>query len=484
MSLDDLSFLDFEDTDLEVVVDHSKPKSNTMPSGVVKLIRGTMSNISSHIEFLSSYEFYTDLDLYSMNRDEIIKSMDDDHFDKFSSQQYIQGVVKAIVTHLRTSINKPIDIPSNNITDWFRNITTLNWDSFGNKWKSKEGIVSSVDLTNPIQGWISRIDQFAIMKLQQPSAFNDENLLHEIVVGLILNNMRTYLPCFMHTYGGIFCGYPENLDLQISDYSSLCDSNDIHTVLITENIQGNLTMNDFINDTNYTEEDKVKALLMIAFSLNEANKNYSFNHGDLHSKNIMIRTLSNERDFDFIYTSDIGNYSLTIRTRYVPVIIDYGRSSIKYEGYVLTPIEEAANNREIKKEGGLFELWCENGRRDRHGENCLAENLIYKGVNMPAFDFVRLITSLKMAKLAAGIGMPFIASIDKCFYSFNYDRFGGSGGWRGQLKGNMANYAKFTSQTLSKSKDLVNNPSCSPYGFLSDIVSDPIFNSILSPVPL
>ena len=85
-------------------------------------------------------------------------------------------------------------------------MTTLNWDNVKNKWKSVEGIVSKADLKHPARGWT--VKDFAIMKMQQPNAFKDENLLHEILVGLIMNNMRNHLPCFTYTYGGIFCGYP------------------------------------------------------------------------------------------------------------------------------------------------------------------------------------------------------------------------------------------------------------------------------------
>ncbi len=483
---DDLSFLDFEEVDdNDIVINREEPsisktfKTSKVPDSVTQLIRGTMSNISSHIDFLSNYDFYNELDVYNISQEEVLDSIK--NFDKYESQVYLQSCIKAIFNKLKTSINKPLDIPSNKITDWFERIDTLNWNNNKNKWNSKEGIVARVKLSHPIQEW--SIDNFAIMKLQQPGAFKDENLLHEIVVGLVLNNMRTYLPCFMYTYGGMFCGYPTESDMKNSDYSNICDGEDIHTVVITENIGGDLSMAEFISDSTYNVEDKVKVMLMLAFSLDEANKNYNFVHGDLHSKNIMIRTLKKSKDFDFTYSGNSGNYSITIRTQYIPVIIDYGRSSIKYEGYILTPLESSANNRDIKKDGGLFELWCENGVRDSTGENCVAENLVFKGINIPGFDFMRLITTIDLDKFAGVIGSQFLSKVEDCFYGGNYDRIS-KGGWKGQIKGNMNNYARFTLQTLSSTKDLVNNPSCSPYGFLEGIITDNNFSGILNPIPI
>lgn len=491
MSLDDLSFLDFEEVDDETIPHQiesntltSLKNTNKVPDSVTKLIRGTMSNIQSHIEYLSNYEFYSDISIKDIDEGSILNAINS--FDDYNSQEYLQACVRAIIRHLKTSINKPIDIPSNIITDWFEKVDTLNWDNIKKKWKSREGIVARVNLKNPINGW--SVKDFAIMKLQQPGAFKDENLLHEVVVGLILNNMRTYLPCFMHTYGGIFCGYPEESEMKVNDYSQLCKGNDLHTVVITENIPGNMSMDEFIRDTNYNIEDKVKALLMVAFSLSEANKNYGYVHGDLHSKNIMIRVESSNVEFNFVYSSGGDNYSITIETMYVPVIIDYGRSTIKYEGYVFTPIEADANNRGALKDGGMGELWCEGGIRDKTGDNCLSENLVFKGVDIPGFDFMRLIFTIEMGKLSnmnmwgiIGEGDHFISTIDKCFYGGIYDRFA-SGAWKGHLKGNINNYARFKMQTLSESKDLANNPMCSPYGFLGDIISDSAFDSILSSV--
>lgn len=485
---DDLSFLDFEEVDDETIYHPTTSitlkKTKKVPDSVTKLIRGTMSNVESHLEFLSNYEFYSDIGVNDINEGDVINALDEGT--DANSQEYLQSCVRAIIKHVKTSINKPIDIPSNKITDWFEKVDTLNWDNNKNKWKSREGIVARVSLKNPINGW--SVNDFAIMKLQQPSAFKDENLLHEVVVGLILNNMKMYLPCFMYTYGGIFCGYPDEVEMKGSDYSHICKGNDLHTVVITENIPGNMSMDDFVRDSNYSIEDKIKALLMVAFSLNEANKNYGYVHGDLHAKNIMIRVESSEVEFNFVYSSGGDNYSITIETKYVPIIIDYGRSTIKYEGYTFTPIESDANNREVLKDGGMGELWCDGGRRDKTGDNCLAENLVFKGVDIPGFDFMRLIFTIEMSKLSnmsewgiVGVGDHFIAAVDKCFYGGVYDRFT-SGSWKGHLKGNMNNYARFKMQSLSESKDLKNNPACSPYGFLGDIISDNMFMGILNQV--
>jgi len=443
-----------------------------VPRTIVNLLRETISNVQSHLDVLTSFKDNINMfDINSIIVTDILEAKDDDHFYDSQDQLYLKIVVKGIIDSLKQVNNATLDIP-HNITSWFIP-TTLNYDATKNKWKSKEGIVSKIDLrlnTLPNQ---PVVQNFAIMKLQQPSAFEDENLIHEIAVGLILNNLRDYLPCFMYTYGGIFCGYPKEYHMKASNYNDLCSNNDeAHSIIITEYIPGNLTMFDFIRNPAYSQEDKAKALTLIAFSLDEANRRYKFVHGDLHSGNIMIRTLSSEKSFTFPYRDDIiGNINITISTKYVPIIIDYGRTFINYEGYKLAPIESAANNRDLKKDAGLAELWCD-GKADDTGDNCLIENLVYKGANIPGFDFFRLLLSIDISQ----VGTEFKDIVHNCFYGGVYNQFSKPGHpWSFKLNGSTTNYIKFSNQTLSRSVDSVNNPNCQPTGFLGTILTDPYF---------
>ena len=461
----------------------SLPETSDVPDSITRLLRGEMTNLESHLELLSTLQF-NDIDISEVEEDRIKDSMDEFDTgpkapDTINSQKYLQGCVRAIINFLKMTKNEPLDIPNERINEWFNPITTLNWDSTKNKWKSIEGIVSKIDLTHPGRGWT--IKDFAIMKMQQPKAFEDENLLHEILVGLILNNMRDHLPCFTYTYGGIFCGYPTEDNLKIDDYNGLCGPGDKHSILITENIPGNLSMSTFIKDVRITEVEKDKVIIMLTFALDEANRRYKFNHGDLHSNNIMIRTLKNERDFNFVYVDKgLGEQSITIKTKYVPMIIDYGRTNIKFEGYNLRPIDASANNPELARDAGLFELWCIGGKRDQTGENCLPENLVFRGANIPGYDFIRLISSIDTSMLTDELS----DAILHCFYNTNYDVFA-SGPYKNRLKGNLINYAKFTNQTLSDTKDPKNNIGCPKGGFLGYIISSPNFvGSTLEVVPI
>ncbi len=457
----------------------SIPETSDVPDSITRLLRGEMSNLKSHLELLSTLQFI-DIDISEVEENRIKESMSDDEFDFSYSQKYLQRCVRAIVTFLKMNKNEPLDIPTDRINEWFNPITTLNWDSAKNKWKSIEGIVSKIDLTHPGRGWT--IKDFAIMKMQQPKAFEDENLLHEILVGLILNNMRDHLPCFTYTYGGIFCGYPTEDNLKINDYNGLCGPGDKHSILITESIPGNLSMSSFIKNVGITEVEKDKVIIMLAFALDEANRRYKFNHGDLHSNNVMIRTLNNERDFNFVYVdkAGLGEQSITIKTKYVPMIIDYGRSNIKFEGYNLRPIDANANNPELARDAGLFELWCVGGKRDQTGENCFPENLVFRGADIPGYDFIRLLTSIDPSMITDEL----YEAVSHCFYNTNYDVFS-SGAYKNRIKGNLINYAKFTNQTLSETKDPKNNPLCTSGGLLGYIIRSPNFvGSTLEVVPI
>jgi len=441
------------------------------PKSLVYLLRETIGNVQSHIDLLTMFKDNSVFDLNNFNFNDILQALDESDFYKNASQQYIKNFIKAIIDSLKQFNNSPLDIPQN-ITSWFDPVT-LNYDQANNKWKSKEGIVSAINLKFP-SGQV--IPNFAIMKLQQAKAFDDENLIHEITVGLILNNLRDYLPCFMYTYGGIFCGYPREYHMKNDDYRDLCTGNDPHSILITEYIPGNLTIDEFIRQPAYSqlqEEDKIKVLLLLAFSLNEANERYRFIHGDLHGKNVMVRTLTVETAFTFSYKDDaLGNINITITTKYIPIIIDYGRTFIDYDGYRLAPIESSANNRDLRKDAGLAELWCDE-KANAQSDNCLIENLVYKGAYIPGFDFLRLLLSIDQTQLRT----EFRDIASNCFYGGKYSPFFKTSGhpWNGKLNGSIMNYLKFSNQGLSYSADTTNNPNCKTTGFLGSILTDSYF---------
>jgi hypothetical protein len=437
----------------------------TLPYNITDMKRGSISNISSHLEVLtlftpgdmcdfgliSSIEFYKD----------ILNYLTPNNFYKHDSQKIVHCFIQYIFSIIRESSDtgmletasskyndSMVDPLYQFVTTFFSPIKTINLDKSNPldlRWKSVEGIAASVGLRQPLFGTLIEItDKFAIMKLQQTKVMKDENLLHEIVIGLILNNMRSYLPCFMYTYGGMYCSYPSEQDMKADDYSDLCSSQEnIHTLFLSEYIPDIGTMDKFIKDPKYTEEEKLKALLMIFFSLAEANRLYKFIHGDLHGNNILIRKLNEPVTFEFKYTdlTSQRTYDLAITTRYLPMIIDYGLSYVEAEGYILKPLKSTINYYQ--------DPYCE-GEREYNGVNCGIENMLVKGMYIPGLDAIRLMTTIDFDDFmnnstSRGNLVNELKTIrDECFYNMAYQATS-----KGRMAATILNFTMLNRNTLN-----------------------------------
>lgn len=136
--------------------------------------------------------------------------------------------------------------------------------------------------------------------------------LHEVYVGLRLNQLRSLTPCFVWTYGGFRCGR--------AGY------------VVTEAIDGAYLGGQL--QLSPDELDTVLDMLLVSLRLAEP---LGFIHQDLHPGNIMIRTLPE------VVTIEIDGQQF--QTRYIPVIIDFGRSQIRSdEGVVMSPISLSHRN--------------------------------------------------------------------------------------------------------------------------------------------
>jgi hypothetical protein len=434
---------------------------------VNNMLNSEVSNIEAHLKLLSKLGIINCPALNSIpQRDNILLSLEE--FYNKDNPLYLRCVVQTLFHKLNT---RQYPFVSSKFHDNFKNIKTINWDSVRSKWNSADGISSTVSLHFP--SWSKDIENFALVKLQQEGLYNNEALLHDIVIGLIINEMRDYLPCFMYTYGGMYCSYPTEDEMTVSDYSNLCMiSSDMHTVCLSEyipTVSGMRNLYEFLINNTVIEQDKIKVILLILFSLAEADRRFKFTHGDLHLENIMIRVLPAEKTFNFVYTDMYTKeeYECGVTTKYVPMIIDYGRSLIKYEGYNIRPLEQ--------KDVILKDKWCI-GERDKSGDNCIAEDLIYKGAYVPGYDTVNLLRRIKRLVVTPVGGIGELLKIFKdCFYGNNFDSISG-GPWDKYLKGNINNYLRFQRQTLNKSTDLL--VQCGV--FLSTIANNPILSPLLN----
>lgn len=169
-----------------------------------------------------------------------------------------------------------------------------------------------------------------------------------------LNTISEFTPNFLYFYGIIRCN-----DKRITDLTKLCipsniiQDNTYTEYLIIEYVQGYEFRQIFLNEFGITLESmknidvitetlkKMSAdemntkinklsdiaiivLKQIALSLHIANKKLNFQHRDLDQRNCLIKII----DKYITNTYKIDEQIINIKTKYIPIIIDYGSAKI------------------------------------------------------------------------------------------------------------------------------------------------------------
>lgn len=164
-----------------------------------------------------------------------------------------------------------------------------------------------------------------IIKVPKEKPFE---LVHEYFVGRFLNNLRESIPNFVYTYAGFICSPPFSKDFlpgfQGSQPVNWCARKPGVQYLVQEKIPGEV-MDDVIE--NMPVKTFMELLLQLVFSLNIANRFYSFTHYDLHIGNIILR--DNGLPFSIPYSTP--DKEVYIMSRYVATIIDYGFAFIRVD---------------------------------------------------------------------------------------------------------------------------------------------------------
>src|SRR5699024_1716601 len=129
---------------------------------------------------------------------------------------------------------------------------------------------------------------------------------------------------FAYVLGIFECSSPHVLNEKVI---SFCQNNKRNVVnyIIYEKING-IVLSEFIIDKD--EEVILNILTQLILALGVAYEKYEFTHYDLHSNNIIVRELDEEVEIK--YTIEGKDYFVV--TKYIPTIIDYGRSFIRVDG--------------------------------------------------------------------------------------------------------------------------------------------------------
>lgn len=167
-----------------------------------------------------------------------------------------------------------------------------------------------------------------IFTIKAASDKNHDNGIHEAFIGIeALNNMRKYLPTFMHIYGYFKCLPPtfRPNGETISFCSRVSGTDDVNYLMI-EYIDGK-QLDGLLNRINSAIFLEIFWQIVSAIYL--AHRMYDFTHYDLHTSNVLITILPNEILIP-CYTPVIDDRKY-IKTRFLARIVDYGYSHIKYD---------------------------------------------------------------------------------------------------------------------------------------------------------
>ena len=171
-------------------------------------------------------------------------------------------------------------------------------------------------------------DAIVIKAPRNEGKYLNETINHEIVVGKVLNDLRSYIPNFSFILGSFDCGPPiiaPHPSKKGGNLISWCRGGKKVKYIMYENIRKSVSMYDFCKTC--TAQEYVEVILQINYALMFAYKKHGFTHYDLHGNNILISDINKGEDAyyipyngDFVYATKIAS------------IIDYGNSHVYLPG--------------------------------------------------------------------------------------------------------------------------------------------------------
>jgi len=222
---------------------------------------------------------------------------------KLYNAEAMKGTMCAIDSIFYTS---PYDVGSSKLNDRIR-LYIHNLRNVGDE--SLDGYALLSDFENVK-------DMFILKVARDPK---DDTLLHELVIGLHgTNTLRKYIPNFAYVYGGFKCS-PPLIDPVTKKVVTWCLNNDNPVnYVIYENISPAVSMEKYLETC--TGQEFLQAYLQVLYSLRTAEIAISYSHYDLHTANVLIRTLDIPK-FQLVYNTENGLEYLS--TSMIATIIDY-----------------------------------------------------------------------------------------------------------------------------------------------------------------
>jgi hypothetical protein len=178
--------------------------------------------------------------------------------------------------------------------------------------KSNEGIVYKCLLNDTDEDGAEITEpenvNFNIVYLKSANENTDENhnLIHEFLVGKILNNVRHKYPTlstFCYTYGGFFCS---NIKDSFEDLCKIQDNSfPLTTFILLENA-GDISLSDIICKIEAYEFLNIYKLIFLTLLILQ--EEHCFVHNDLHLGNILLTEYKYSKNIKIVY----NNYEYNI----------------------------------------------------------------------------------------------------------------------------------------------------------------------------
>jgi hypothetical protein len=178
-------------------------------------------------------------------------------------------------------------------------------------------------------------------------------------------------------------------------YVSAYNSNIKENTVLQEYIKGP-TLQDFLK--NCTMKSYLEVLLSLNCALIIAQTTYGFVHHDLKPWNIMVNILPEPIIFEYyLRTENNQDIVYKIKTKYIPVIVDYGKSHVIYNNVHYGVIEPYSTNKYIDLVTLLLSTINELVIRNDSGRQTRKEN--QNGVSIPNEDVLFLVNFLSVDKI-------------------------------------------------------------------------------------
>lgn len=158
-----------------------------------------------------------------------------------------------------------------------------------------------------VDGYMLAGFPFAIKSTKDTKKIREH--IHDAFIGVkCINELTKYVPNFIYTFG-------------------IYKKADTYNV-ITEYIQGE-TLHEYIqNKETFNFEEFLFIIIQISLAIQVAQNRCGFVHWDLTPWNIILQRTTQIQQFDYVLSH---NKTFRVKTRVIPVIIDYGKSHVVYQ---------------------------------------------------------------------------------------------------------------------------------------------------------